>query len=409
MDYRETIGLAFDAIRAHKMRSFLTLLGVIIGVWAIVGMQSLIEGFQRNITRDLSVLGSNVFQVQKYPPIQMGDQTREKYRNRKNITLEHAEAVRENVTAARAVGAEVWMWGATIKYRDRKTAPLVTLAGGDPAFQPNNGYYIDEGRFITDLDVEHARQVVVLGMDIVDELFPFEDPIGKIVRVNADRFEVIGILERQGKRFGQSQDNVVVIPISTFAKLYGMKNRSIHITVQARSAELYQAAMDQTIGVLRKERKVPPGAPNDFEIFSSESLVQTFNNITRIARVVAIVIVSFSLLVAGIGITNIMLVSVTERTREIGIRKSVGAKKRDVLLQFLFEAIVFCQVGGLVGIIMGIATGKFIDLITPLPAAIPIWTVVLGLGFCTLVGLVTGIYPAYKAARLDPIVALRYE
>jgi len=248
-----------------------------------------------------------------------------------------------------------------------------------------------------------------LGTDIVEELFPFEDPIGKIVRINADRFEVIGVFEKQGSRFGQSQDNLVVIPISTFARFYGMKNRSIHITVQAQSAELYQTAMDQTIGVLRKERKVPPGEPNDFEIFSSESLVQTFNNITRIARVVAVVIVSFSLLVAGIGITNIMLVSVTERTREIGIRKSVGAKKRDVLLQFLFEAVVFCQVGGLVGIVMGIATGKLVDLVTPLPAAIPVWTVILGLGFCTLVGLITGIYPAYKAARLDPIVALRYE
>jgi len=408
MNIRESIEISFDAIKSNKLRSFLTLLGIIIGVTAIIAMQSLIGGFQRNLERELRVLGANVFQVQKYPPIQLGGRDREKYRHRKNITRKEAEAIRKYASAVSLVGPEVWMWGATIKYKDRKTPPLVQLAGGTPEFQPNNGYFVEEGRFITHFDVDHSRHVAVLGLDVVEELFPFESPIGKEIRIGAQRFEVVGVLEEQGKSFGRSKDNIVIIPISTFEKIYGSR-RSINITVQAKSAELFETAINQVIAILRVVRKVPPGEPNDFEIFSSETLVETFNNLTRTARTVAIIIVSIALLVAGIGIMNIMLVSVTERTREIGIRKAVGAKRRDILIQFLLEAVTFSEVGGVIGVILGIGIGQFVRLITPLPAIVPVWVVILALGFCSLVGVFFGIYPAIKAARLDPIVALRYE
>ncbi|MFQ6618232.1 MAG: ABC transporter permease, partial [Fidelibacterota bacterium] len=294
------------------------------------------------------------------------------------------------------------------RYKERKTTPTILLAGGTPEFQPNNGYFVGEGRFITDADVIRKRSVVVLGMDIVNELFPFQSPIGKEIKVGANKFEVIGIFEEQGNRFGQSQDNVAVIPITTFQKIYG-KERSINITIQAKSPELYQTAVDQVIEILRIERKVPPGEANDFEIFSSNTLIQTFDNLTKYIRIAAVGIASISLLVAGIGIMNIMLVSVTERTREIGVRKAVGARQRDVLGQFLVEAVILSEVGGVIGVILGLGITKGISLASPLPTAIPFWSILLALGFCSIVGLFFGIYPAFKAARLDPIVALRYE
>ena len=331
-----------------------------------------------------------------------------KYRNRKNLLRAEAAAVRERVEAARLVGDEVWTFGKAIHYKEKKTLPTVVVAGGSPEFAENNGYYVDEGRFLTQADVDYNRAVIILGQDVVDRLFLHEDPIGKEVKIEATRLEVIGVLEKKGSVFGRSQDNQAIIPISTFEKLWGSK-RSIHITVQARSPELYDTAVEQTIGVLRAVRKVPPGEPNDFEIFSSETLISTFNDLTKYVRLVAIIIASISLVVAGVGIMNIMLVSVTERTREIGIRKSIGAKRRDILWQFLIEAVVLCEIGGVIGIILGVALGKFVAAVSPVPAAVPVWTVFLGLIFCSLVGLFFGIYPAAKAARLDPIVALRYE
>jgi len=222
------------------------------------------------------------------------------------------------------------------------------------------------------------------------------------------RFEVVGIFEKKGSAFGQSQDNKIAIPFFQFQKLYG-KERSINITVQAATPALVETAQEQTIGVMRTQRKVKPGVENDFEIYSNETITGFFDNITKYVRIVAIAIASISLLVAGVGIMNIMLVSVTERTREIGIRKSVGAKRSDILWQFLIEAIVLSELGGLIGIILGLGIGKLVDALTPVPAAVPVWTVFLGLIFCSFVGLVFGVYPAMKAARMDPITALRYE
>ena len=405
---QENMSIAFDIVRTHKMRSFLTLLGIIIGVSAIIGMQSLIEGFQRDVERQMEMLGADVFQVQKYPAIQTGGQDRERYRNRKNVTMEEARAIEEHCWAVDLVGPEVWQFGVTVKYKDKKTSPTMVLAGGVPAFFPNNSYYIDEGRALTDIDVEHNRHVIVIGQETLEELFPYRSPIGEEVIIDGHRYEVVGTIEEQGNQFGESKDNRVVIPITVFQKYYG-RDRSINITLQSKSPELFEAAQEEVIGVLRAVRKVPPGEPNDFEIWSTETLLESFNNMTRAVRIGAIVVVSFALLVAGIGIMNIMLVSISERTREIGIRAAIGAKPRDILFQFLSEAVFLSEVGGVIGILVGVGIGQFVALVSPVPAAIPVWTIILGFGFCSLVGLIFGVYPAKKASKMDPIEALRYE
>ena len=407
MNFSENIGTGFSNLRANKMRSALTILAIIIGVMAIMGLYSILQGLQNNVEQQLAILGSNTFQVQKTPAIRMGRLDR-KYRNRKNITVEHALAIRNKASAVKLVGPEDWQFGVTVKYKDKKTNPNVQLAGGTPEFAENNGYFVAEGRFITHNDVDRARHVVVLGKDVVKKVFPYGNPLGKWVRVDADKYEVVGLLEEQGAIFGESQDNQIVVPLTTFQNVYG-KNRSINITVQAWSAEVMEKAIEQTVAILRVERKVPPSEPNDFEVWSSKTFIDTFNNIARIIKIAAIGIVSIALVVAGIGIMNIMLVSIRERTREIGIRKAVGAKRRDILSQFLTEAVILCAVGGIVGIVLGVGIAELLAATTPLRAAIPVVPAVAALLFSSAVGLFFGIYPATKAARLDPIESLRYE
>ncbi|NOY59021.1 MAG: FtsX-like permease family protein [Calditrichaeota bacterium] len=406
MHLGESFNIALTAIRVNKMRSTLTLLGIIIGVMTIIAMQSLITGMRNSVRKQASVLSSDVFQVQKYPSIGTGDWS--KYKNRKDLTVEEANAVRAKVTAARNVGAEVWNFGREIRRGEKKTMPSIRIVGVTPEFLENNSYEIAEGRFITNQDNDYSRRIAVIGVEVLNRLFPYEDAIGKNIKIEGERFEVVGVFGEMGGFLGRSRDDRVAIPITRFEKVYG-KNRSINITVKAKSAELYDMAIEQTIGVLRAVRKVPPGAKNDFEIRTNDQFMDFFDNLTKYVRFAAIAIASISLLVAGVGIMNIMLVSVTERTREIGIRKSLGAKRRDILWQFMIEAIVLSEFGGIIGIFMGLGVGKLVQAVSPVPAAVPIWTVVLGLVFCSAVGLIFGVYPATKAARMDPITALRFE
>lgn len=407
MDLRESISVSLDALRANKLRSALTTLGIVIGVTTIIGMMSIVQGLQDYMVGELSVLGTNTFQIQKDPAIQMGHLD-EKYRNRKILKMEHARAIEENATLIQAVGTSTWNWGQIVKYKDTKTNPDVVLLGATPGFQTTFNYFVNEGRFLSDADIEHNRAVIILGLDVTETLFPHSNPVGEYVRVGPHKFRVIGTLEKQGSLLGESRDNRVIIPITTFQKLYG-DQRSISINIKVQDSRLLNPAIEQVTGILRKVRKVPPGKPNDFEIVTSESLIDTFNNMSLGIKFGAIFIAAISLAVGGIGIMNIMLVSVTERTREIGIRKAIGARRRDVLWQFLIEAIFLGNLGGLIGIILGVLVGVLVGAVTPLPTAIPIWAVFLGLGFCSLVGIGFGVYPANKAARLDPIVALRYE
>jgi putative ABC transport system permease protein len=433
----ENVLIALDSLWAHKLRATLTLLGVIIGVGAVIGMMAIIKGVQDRTEREMTILQSSVFQVQKWPMIRTNSDDRAA-RSRRNIIPAYAEAIRSRCSLVTLVGPEVWEFGVSIAAGGRSTEPNMVLAGGTPEFFPNNGYYIGEGRALSYAEVEANRRVAVIGAQVVEELFPHSDPVGQEIRVSlrssagfnepedwADfselasaeipeasthRFLVVGVIQEIGPRFiGDSEDNRVVIPLTTFEELYG-RQRSVNITVQARSPEVVDLAMDQVIEVVRQERGLRPHDQNDFELFSTQMAIDFFNNVTRNVKVAAVAICAMSLLVAGIGIMNIMLVSVRERTREIGIRKAIGARRRDILLQFVTEAVLLSEVGGAIGVGAGIGLAALAAALVPaLEASIPIWAVILGLAFCSLVGLFFGIYPAIRAARLDPIQALRDE
>lgn len=403
----ESIRMAVSAIFTHKLRSFLTLLGVIIGVTTIIGMMTVIRGLQVQIEDQMSQLTTNVFQVQRFD-IQMGIGNQSRDRKRPKITLREAQAIQELCPSVEQVGPEVWEFGQWVAYRQERTNPNISVAGGYPEFAPNNGYEVARGRFITYNDVQHTRRVIVLGDAVAKKLFPFEDPLGKEVRLERGKFRVIGVFAEQGTTFGNSNDNHVCIPFSTHRKLYG-KHRSINITVKTKSPEVFHQAQDEVIGVMRRLRGLKPDEPNNFAIWSPENLIDNFNQMTLWIKVAAVGICAISLLVAGIGIMNIMLVSVTERTREIGVRMAIGAKKLTILWQFLVEAVILSEVGGLIGVILGVTLPMWIGRAFHLPTAVPLWAIILGLVFCSLVGIVFGLWPAVRASKLDPVEALRYE
>ncbi len=405
----ENIRIAVTQIRTGKMRSLLTTLGIMIGIGTVIFIVSILEGYNRSIERELNVLGANTFQVQReevFTGIQIG---RRKRKERKRLDKELAEAIRKNADLVQAVGAEVWEFNVMVKYKDKSTNPVMTLAGAQPEFFPTNGYSVREGRALTYEDVRSNRKVIVLGIDVVEKLFPFEDPLGKKVKVKGKKFEVIGVLEKMGSRtFGESRDNRIIIPITTFEDMLG-KKRSCNLTVMVKKGADMQAAMDQVIGVLRKERKIPPGKENDFSIFTNETLIQSFNNIAGKIKIGAIFLGLISLLVGSIGVMNIMLVTVTERTREIGIRKAVGARKSAILFQFLIEAVALCFVGGIIGMSLGFILAAIVGGSLNIPFTVPMWAVSSSLIVTTLVGVIAGMYPALRAANMDPITALRYE
>ncbi|MFQ5636590.1 MAG: ABC transporter permease [bacterium] len=405
INFTQVFSEALSAIRANKMRSILTTLGIVIGVLTVIAMQTFIQGLNNHVDKELSVIGGNTFYVQKYPAVTL---SMNKYRNRKNITIDEAKAIEERAELVNLVAPEDMKFGSFVKYGRKRTNPDIFLVGGTQSWQLTNGFFVERGRFISDVDLQYRQHVVVLGLDIVEKLFPFEDAIDKEVLIDGHRFTVIGEFEEKGNFFGQNRDNIAVMPISTFEKVYGEK-RSIGIAVKATSADLLEEAMDEVAGILRVERGIPPGEENDFEVQTKDSLMDTWKSLTNIIFSAAVGICMISLLVGGIGVMNIMLVSVTERTREIGIRKAVGAKRRDILLQFLVEAVVICQIGGLIGVLLGLGLAKLVSLFTSLPASVPLWSIFLGIGFVSVVGIFFGIYPAAKAARLHPIGALRYE
>jgi len=403
----EPIRMAVSAILTHKLRSFLTLLGVIIGVTTIISMMTVIKGLQNQIETQMSQLSADVFQVQRFD-IQMGFNGHGRDRTRPKITLAEAEAIVEHCPSVLQVGPEVWEFGQWVGRGTERTNPNVMLAGGYPEFASNNGYNIALGRFISNDDVEHARKVIVLGDAIVKKLFPFEDPLDKEVRLERGRFKVIGVFEEMGSSFGQSNDNHACIPFSTFQSLYG-KQRSINITVKARSPEVFHQAQDEVISLMRRLRGLKADEKDNFAIWAPENLINNFNQMTKWIKVAAVGICAISLLVAGIGIMNIMLVSVTERTREIGVRRAIGARKRQILGQFLVEAVILSELGGIIGVVLGVLLPIWIKPLTKLPTAVPVWAIVLGMVFCSFVGIIFGMWPAMRAAKLDPVESLRYE
>jgi putative ABC transport system permease protein len=400
---------ALSSLSINKLRSGLTTLGIVIGVGAVVFMMALTSGFDSEVTGLFSGLGSNTFQIQKWPHMKGGRHHSSKWRKRKDISVGNADAIRDRSTQARFVGAELWHWGLVIRSRYHTTPPRVVAAGGTPEFAQNNGYDLAEGRTLNGFDVLHQRNVTVLGADLARDLFPHGSPVGQYVNFRSRRFLVTGVFASKGSFFGMgSRDNYVLVPITTFVAIWG-KNRSVNITVQAMDPKGFDQARDDAIQIMRQERGVKPDEGNDFEVFSNESSMDQVNSVTGSISVAALAIAFISLLVGGIGIMNIMMVSVTERTREIGVRRALGARKRHILWQFTVEAVFLSALGGILGLGVGFGGGYLVRTLTGMPAAAPVWAVIVALGMSSVTGLVFGIYPAWKASQQDPIEALHYE
>lgn len=409
-EIRESFTMAMSAIVAHLLRSLLTLLGVLVGVFSIIVVMTAMRVLQGNIEQQFSSLGSSTFMIRKWPNNYFGVAgDYEKYWRRANITLGQVKRLEEKTTLPASIGVETSFWSGQISTRYKSSAPNVRLYGETPGSFPARNWNLGEGRLLLDPDVEGVRSVCVLGSGLATNIFPNASPVGETVKIDGLNYTVVGVLEGKGGALGGDQDNFAVIPITTGLNHYGRWQRSLNILVQARDRESYPATLEEVRSALRVIRKVPPGKEEDFEISSNDSLIEQFNEFTRSVRIGVAVVSSIALLAAGIGIMNIMLVSVTERTREIGIRRAIGAKKRNIMAQFIMEAVVLCEVGGVVGVVLGILGGNLLALVLKLPPVIPFDWVLIGLGICSLVGIVFGTYPAWKAANLDPIESLRYE
>jgi len=409
--FREVFRMAIDSLRAHKLRSFLTILGIVIGVMTVIGMVSIIQGLNRSFLSELQSVGSDMIDIQKYDAVQMGRRSEEE-RTRKDLTFDDAKAIEAGAPLVRAVAVSIYVSvfeQPEIKYQSAKNDTAMVI-GMNEKWPTVMALYLPRlGRFITETEVARSARVCVLGSELADALFPTTNAVGKEIRVGPEAFTVVGVLSKRGQMFGQSRDNFVGLPITTLMKYFPYEKDGLEIIAKPRQSELLPEAIEQITNVLRQRRKVPYGKPNDFAIMTQDAMVDLYNQLTGAAYLVMIVISSIGLLVGGIGVMNIMLVSVKERTREIGIRKAIGARSADILKQFLIEAVFLTGCGGLIGVLIGFGIALVVRAATPLPAAVTWWSVFLGLSVSAAIGLFFGIFPAQKAARMDPIVSLRYE
>jgi putative ABC transport system permease protein len=412
MKFRETISMALQSLGANKLRSGLTMIGITIGVFSVISVMTAIGALQASIEGGINFLGSNIFQFAKYPINGgAGGRNQDKYENRRNIT--YAQALRY-AQLMEGSAPEVCLkifdrTGGQAVYNGLKTTPSLTIAGSNRSFLAANSYTLAYGRNITDEDVDLARNVVVVGRDIEKTLFPHETPIGKVIKLSGHPLTIIGVLAEKGSAFGQSQDDICVMPITRFFENFGSAKRSVNIATQSVSQETYNRTLDKAIGAMRIARGLKPNEPNDFEIYSNDSLKSAFASIAGVVRIGAFVISLIALVAAGVGIMNIMLVSVTERTKEIGIRKSIGARSKDILRQFLTEAVFISEAGGVLGILLGAIGGNLLAVWLQADVIFPFGWALAGLVVCSAIGIGFGFYPAYRAASLDPIEALRFE
>ncbi len=410
MKINEIFFMSLHSIKGNKLRTMLTILGVVVGIFSIIVIMTIITMLQKSIESGVSQLGQNTFQIQKWPAIMTGGHDAwRKYRNRKDLTLDDYSRLKNMLSEARYVGAEQWQGGQVVKYRGEETNPNISVAGITAAAMKTNNWSTVNGRDIRDLDVKYSNDVCDIGQDIVEKLFPNINPVGQMIRVNNYPLKVVGVLDKQPAMFGQSWDSFLIMPITRFQSIYGKLHRSINITVMSQNKNDYNSTIEAAIGYMRVIRKIRPGADNDFDIFSNESIMNQINGITSGVKIGAMVVSIIALIAAGVGIMNIMLVSVTERTREIGIRKAIGARKHSILYQFLLEAVILCLTGGFIGIVLGVGVGNFAGSLLKAQMAIPYDWILIGFSLCIFVGLIFGTYPAYKASNLDPIEALRYE
>ncbi len=389
------------------------MLGITIGVFSVISVMTAVGALQNSIENGLSFLGSNIFQFAKYPAnVDPGGETRKKYQNRRNISyrqaLRYAELMQGN---AREICLKTF--GHDLKgqavYNGVKTTPSLTLVGTNKSFLTANAYTLGYGRNLNDEDVDLARSVLVVGKNIEKRLFPHESPIGKVIRLSGHTYTIIGVMAEKGTAFGQSQDDLCAMPITRFFENYGEANRTINIATQSFSQDTYNRTFDRGVGAMRMARGVRADQENDFEIYSNDSLKSAFASVAGYVRVGAFVISFIALIAAGIGIMNIMLVSVTERTKEIGVRKSIGARSRDIMRQFLTEAVFISEAGGVLGIVLGVIGGDLLAAWLKVDLIFPYGWAITGLIVCSAIGIGFGLYPAYRAASLDPIEALRFE
>ena len=409
-ELRESLYMALGAVTAHKLRSALTLLGVLVGVFSIILVMTAMRVLQSNIERELSELGSETFIVKKWPNNYFGfSGDLEKYWRRKDITMTTTRKLEDKTTLPLNIGMESQFWSGGIKTRYKTSAPTVELYGETPGSFPSHNWDPGEGRLLIDADLDSARNICVLAHGLATNIFPNSSAIGEQVKIDGISYTVVGVLAAKGTAMGGDQDNFAVVPLTTVLNRYGRWNRSLSILVQARDRASYDATVEEVRGALRVIRKVPPGKDDDFEIESNDSIIKQFKDFTRSVRIGVLVVSSIALLASGVGIMKIMLISVTERTREIGIRRAIGAKRRNIMVQFIMEAVALCELGGALGVIFGIVGGNLLAVVLKLPPAIPIDWVVIGLVMCSMVGIIFGTYPAWKAAHLDPIDSLRYE
>jgi putative ABC transport system permease protein len=405
----DLLGLALSSLGANKLRTGLTILGVAIGVFSVVGVMTALSAIGSSIEGGLSFLGANVFQIQREPAIQIGGGNQE-WRRRPRIQPRQAMDFKQSMEEEGVlVTLTAYDGGERVRYQDRITSPRITIVGTNENYLVTNGYNLDYGRNLTTADIEFNRPVVVIGWEIEQELFPNENPIGQSVIMNNDRYEVVGVLEKRGSLFGQNLDNIVLIPIPRFVRTNWNNWRSMEISVQAPSADLVAETQDLAIGKFRLVRELPPEKPNDFEVTSNDALQEAFGKIAAVVGTGGLLISAIALLCSGIGIMNIMLVSVTERTREIGIRKSLGARRKDVLFQFLIESVFLSELGAAVGILLGFLVGNVIAVQMNVDMIIPWNWMIIAVVICSGIGIGFGLYPAWRAARLSPVEALRYE
>ena len=411
--WRENVAFALSAMRAQKLRSFLTLLGVMAGVATVIMMVSFVVGFNNRIRAAFTSFGAHLVQFQKWESRFGPDDIPEEVRNRRDLTYEDALALRRLSRLAAAVSPERYLFRSLPVQNGRLEANSPIILGAAPGYQEANTHFVQDGRFFTEADVQHASRVCVIGTDVADALFPHRDPIDQVLTIGGQPCHVVGLFEKKGSFFGGSNDNFVALPFSTFDELFPeVKNSggdTIHIATVPHRPEDVPALIEEETAILRARRGLRPDQENDFALFTSEGNLRQFQQITGGVAMAMVVIAGIALLVGGVGVMNIMLVNVTQRTREIGIRKALGATRKDIAAQFLVEAVTLTGVGGALGIGFGLGVAFLARVLFDFEAAAPLWSVGLGFGVSSAVGLIFGMWPALKAARQDPIEALRYE